>query len=474
MTDAEDRKALAEAEMVETNARKAALELLQKQREVDEWESDLARRKRDAEARQGIADAEKEIRGAEALVDPAIERRKAEAEAEKAIAEADKAVADAERSRVSALIPDFSKVTTGETKVEGEQAIGGTVLAHHALRAAVTTMVKTIAPKFPQGDDAAVLLTADPDLVTSDAVYIDVDRALTGLTATATQLLGQGDTGQAGIMTFDATAILGAVAAAVPPLVSLFSARRSLSTYAVTLDDEAALGETAGRLAAYQPHQRVHIDDFRLVPAGAIADRAIALQQQRTQLASRKVAVDAARAHYDTQVAELGTRVTTVAKVLDELAQSTPDEQRRDLENTLAGLAAERDAAAGKAAAGNALAAAIDDAVKQIDTFWATASAAPEGGIRSPLAVAALREQLRTAVDGRVFRTVLFVKPVSGTVNQMIDDRPLWWKDRYSAIGAVTLAYWLIDAQTSDVLAAGNAVGQSELTGKIGEGFELA
>jgi hypothetical protein len=121
----------------------------------------------------------------------------------------------------------------------------------------------------------------------------------------------------------------------------------------------------------------------------------------------------------------------------------------------------------------------IDTVIAAIETFSAALRTIPTGGVRSPLATAMLREQLHPsdtadrAADDSKFTHVLCVQAAAGSTQQVVSDRPLWFEDKFSAIGVISVAYILIEVVGSQVLAAGSAGGQATVKGKIGSSFSV-
>lgn len=106
--------------------------------------------KAEADALAAQTAANKAARDETDAVSEAAEARKSAelaktvADADKARSDADEAAADARQTRVSSLIPDFSKVTVPDAKVEGDQPYGGSLLGQVALREAVKKVVSAV------------------------------------------------------------------------------------------------------------------------------------------------------------------------------------------------------------------------------------------------------------------------------------------------------------------------------------------
>jgi hypothetical protein len=123
-----------------------------------------------------------------------------------------------------------------------------------------------------------------------------------------------------------------------------------------------------------------------------------------------------------------------------------------------------------------------------VDAFITALTTIPEGAKRSPLEIAAWREGLRdvrfsedasdpapsTQQPDPGFTHVLLVKGNTGSVQQTLDDKPLWFKDRYSVVATASITYMLIQTDDGQMLAAGIESGSATGTGKIGNDFELS
>lgn len=400
-------------------------------------------------------------------LDPDLARRKAEAEANKIIAEAEKAIAEARAAQVAALIPDFSKVERGETTVAGEQPLFASVLAHEALGPAVGKLLNDVRTSLDNND--VVLITEDPDLASTDAAYAEVTSGIAQLIRAADNLL---DTPQAEIFGAGAGAAVSAIAAAVPALVSVSSARRAVLSQTATIDATAALAATASALLT--TGCKVQIDDFRLIPQSGVFASEADLRRKRNELLGRKLELQAQQAESELERTSHQTRVDQLVKLLDKPHGETSAEDRKRWETDIPEALKARDLAAAQAQSASASAGAFDALVNGIDAFVTSLHAVPTGGKRSPIVLAALREQLRDPA-GQIpaFTKVLFVKAASGSANQVLDDKPLLFKDKLHVVAAVSLAYWLLDPVMSNIIDAGVATGSADLKIRVGSEFKI-
>jgi hypothetical protein len=377
-------------------------------------------------------------------------KAKAEAELRKAIAEADQQAAEARQKQVSALLPDLTKVTPGSLEAKGEQALFGTALAQQAMGAAGVRIADLVGDSIADPASARILITSDAELATSDAIYVEVVTGLDQLNDAAAKLIKdiEPKTEASFGAVFAGPAIAGAVAAALPGVLSLISAHRSLTTSAVTVDSLTAAAVVAGRLSRreHPPAAVVH-DDIRLVPEkGAVQKSLAKLNKHREELLARKIALEDENAAREPELAELKAK-----------AKKDP------------GKAMDVAKAEGKASEITVRLGLIDSTTATIDKFTASLQAKAEGATRSPLAAAILHEQLHRAdPDGGKFTHVLFVKAEPGSAQQLIDDRPLAFKDKFSTIATSSVTYMLIDTAGSTVIDAGSVGGEAKITGSIG------
>jgi hypothetical protein len=411
----------------------------------------------EALARQAAAEAEKaeldtsEYKSADA-------RAMREAERRQKVAEADRATADARRARVSSLLPDLAE--RGSLAVEAGEPILGSLVAHAALGAAADDVVAKVLPALEAAE--IVILTSDSDLASSDGNYLDVKNGLDQLTAAADRLAAELSRAPDTVETASVGALTAAFAAALPSVLSLLSAHRSIATKVVTVNDIAALSAVAGRLQ--DKKKKVQLDDFRLVPDGGIANQVTQLHERRRCLVKIKLALDQTRISSETTRASLEEQLKELRTELSEArkAGKSVEQIQRKIESTTR----ERDSAATEGKDATVRVGLVDDALESIDTFGDALKTIPEGGKRSPLVSASLREQLH-GTDPKASH-LLLVKAASGSTAQVVDDRPFWFNDRFTVIGSVSVSFVLLDTDSRLVTAAGVATGTARVAGKIG------
>jgi hypothetical protein len=358
------------------------------------------------DARKSQLDAEQTERQ-NAEWDSAAARRQRQAEHASATAKAEQEAAESRQKQITSLIPSLAGIDKGETKVAGEQPLYGQALARRALDLAAAQVLAAITPSL--GQAPAILITSDSELATSDAAYLEVRAGIDQLTAAADRLLAPA------AQEFAAAAALGAVAAAVPQVISLLSAHRSITTTSASVDDLSAAVSVAGALAKANVNAVIWHDGFRTLPADSSIYQALETLRDKRRM----------------------------------LAAGGQDEGE-----TVAGSgepAPDADPAGSLATA--------------IDQFATAVTAVPAGATRSMLTNAALREGLHTGA----IRHVLLVKGSGSSTSQLVEDRPLWWKDKFCVVAAASVTYLLILAGDGRVVAGGTGLGTAMLQGKIGD-----
>ena len=311
--------------------------------------------------------------------------------------------------------------------------------------------------------DSPLLLTTSADLASSDAAYGEVANGLQELTGAAKALLDvpAAPPPPPGGKVLPVAAVAGAVASALPPLLSLLAPQRTLSGSAISPDSTAAMALLVGQLT--QAGLTVRIDDFRTVPQHHVHRLEADLREQRTKLVQKKLDRDAARVQADNLRASHQAEVDNLTKTLDGLTSSDP--KYADLQVGLKAVRQERDESADETAKATAEVGALTDLQTSIDAFLAAIHAIPAGGTRSAYTLASLREDLH--VDNPATR-VVYLSASGGSAEQLLDHRPLMPKDKFEVIASVSVSYWVLDPATGTIIGAGNAGGTSQLKGSIG------
>jgi hypothetical protein len=445
------RKAEAEVATAEAKARQA-------QAEADDAENSSA--KTAADARKTAADAVKTEHENADHEDPSAKAQREAASAE-AVAKAEKEAAEARRAVLSALIPDFGSVDKSTIEVKDGPALKASALMYQALQPAAATVADQLI-KVQGIGSAKVLVTSDADLASADAVYRDVSTGIDQLIAAATKLIADTAPDQRDLV--PVTDFVAAIASAVPGVLSLLTAHRTLTTASVAVSDLAASAAVAGALKARDEAKDMTVvhDDFRLVPGAGVYTSNTTLSDRRQTLNGRKIELTTDKSVEDANLAAANAAKAAVQKLIKAVKGTVPPDLEQRLHD------AERDVAE----ATNALArlslllGLIDGLMSSIDQYVVALRTVPASGGRSPLATAALHEQLH-AEGG--YNHVLLVKAQPGQAEQLIDNRPLWFADRFSTVVDVTLTYMLIRATDSAVETAGSATKTATARGRIGD-----
>lgn len=360
-----------------------------------------------------------------------------EAERRQKVAEAEKAVAAAKREQVTALIPDFKDVGRGTLEDKSDKPMFEVALAQRALADAASKAATVVRMCLDPPEGKCVLVTSDAELSASDATYQDVVVGLSQLTAACEEALAEpgtdpltDDTGTGiEVETFVPLApMLSAVASAIPALLGVFSARRTLKGSDVAKNDLAAAAALAGAIRAKegQAPSLVH-DDVRVLPAGGVYSKHATLVTLRRRLTTLKLELEAQRAQ-------------------------VPEGDKASLSRVVLRLAR------------------VDTVSSAIDQFNTSLVMVPEGATRSSLSAAASREQLH---DG-TFTHVLVVKSEGGSVHQSIDDKPFMFGDKVSIAAAASITWILVEVATNHILGADAAGGTATAHGKIGDQLEIS
>ena len=491
-------KAEAEAEAAKTAAKKAEADLQTALNAADaakraerEAAAPEGVARRVAEARKATAEADQAARAAAIVLSPVLQTDKAEAETRKAIAEADQASTTAAQSRIAGMLPDFSKLAPPATTLTGEEPIQGAALGHVALRQAAVHVSEAIRAVVPD-DNRPILLTTDGDLATADAAYAEVSAGLDALTLAAKPLL------PVTVVTAFPIAAVGAMAQALPGLITALSPKVTVSTSAFVTDSTAAVAAVAGELCkrltnsdgtAHVEGRLVRIDDFRLVPKGAISKAEAKLRVDRDQLARSRSERLASNATLKVKLADAAVVVAAKKEGLGKTPATATDLDVKQAQADEAKMQAAKEHI-------DAALTVLDDLIARIDAFLLAIHSVPTGGKRSAYVSAALHEELRgspvppppaSATSPTIdqsgpetkttsephptrsgFAAVVLLKAQSGSMDQTYKDRA-FRPDKYEGIGSTLISYVVLDPSTSNVLTAGNRLGSACLTGEIGD-----
>ena len=445
--------------------------------EVDPRTQQALIKKAEADARAAEATARKAEAEAADVESPTAQQAR-DAKNLLAVAEAEQKAAGARQQQLSALIPDLSKVkdstvevSTVEVSKDGP-AIGGSSLTFGALADAAKAIVAHI--DDPPADGWRILVTSDQDLASPDSLYQEVRLGLTQLAKAADQLVEAADKllrqktdkSEVRVRHFGAETGGAAVAAALPHVLSLLSAERSVTTASVTVTDLAAVTAVAGALQAKLGDRVVVVHaDFRIIVPGRIHTASDLVATKRQELVGRKLALADRKSAIDAELALAKIEEKDAEKALadaDPKAAPHPDLDTR-LDNArelVVGFMQQSSDAAVRLGL-------VESLISSIDAFSAAIRVIPAGGRRSPLATAALLDQLHEGATSQ-FTHVLLVKAQPAQSAYLTDDRPLWFKDKFSTIVEVNVTYMLIATNDSRVVRAGTATATAAAYGDLG------
>lgn len=405
--------------------------------------------------------------------------RKAEADARRASVDADTVAQKNRRDQLAAMLPDLSKVDTSALTVAPDgPAIGASALSFRAMTDAGSAVAARLTVPRQQGATAAlpsgvrVLLTSELDLATSDAVYLDVVTGVDELLKTIGTLVpAEAVDDDQGAALFPGVDAATAVASAIPAVLSLLSAQRTLTTSATTANDTAAAAAVIGALCRANIIT-VH-DQFRTIPNGVVYGKIRSLDAARDRL---RLASLAQAELVRNATAEAAAADTAVDKLTKDIARAreagVPTD---DLETQLATDAAAQATYQEALAVATARQTAIDTVATGADAFVAAVRAPGAGGTRSMLAKAALREQLHKGggEPASPFEFVLLIKAEAGQTEQSTTNLPLWFKDRFSTIATASITFMLLHPDAGTIVDAGTVTTATSVHGKIGEEYTL-
>ena len=306
-----------------------------------------------------------------------------------------------------------------------------------------------------------VLVTTSEDLAASDAMYWRVKTGLDQLSTAAEKAAEERKEGGREVAWVP---IAGAVASALPSVLSLFAARRTVTSSSFTVTDIAATAAVAGELLSRGSIEPLH-DDFRLLEPGPLEEEFARLSTARQKLISKKLELERARSQLDAELTSLRERIEQFTKAL---ADATDANETARLDKLIEEARAERKTVTQSADVVAARMGLIDSVISAIDSFTTAVNATPEGAQWSPLEAASRREQLH---EPNGVSHVLLIKAASGSTLEAMSDKT-FGKDKFSALATLSLTYMLLDVN-SGLVAAGNASGEVDVTGSIGNKLKI-
>lgn len=377
-------------------------------------ETESAREKAAAEAASARVEAErKKAEYAEWLERKDLRDREALASARSLEIKND----EARRAAVQAVVPDLGKVDTGSTTGVDSTTLFEALLGGRALEDAAGKLIRVV--KGEAGDNYRVLVTSEFDLAARDAGYLAIKQQLAAFKDRIDQYLTSPKVSAqagAGIAWVGEAAV--AAASLLPGLLSLISAKRTITNTKATLDDDIVVMAVAGALAGADAGATVVVDKARILADAGVVHQGWADLTEATQKLSEE---------------------------LKRLEQQLPADAARIDE-------------------GKDLLIACKTALSLMTTV-------PEGGRLTPLASAALDE----ALHSDDFHRILIVKGGAASTTQLVDDRPLRMADPVNIVSTATIAYLLLaHRQGSKVERGGLATGSAQITGKIGSKLDFS
>jgi hypothetical protein len=288
------------------------------------------------------------------------------------------------QAKYDSLVPDLTKVAAGALDSSNDKAGMANALAFAALKHAAEGACQSLHAKTGDMSALRILMTTQPNLITSSSAGIDVASELTQLNERAASRLAtkaSGQTLQGASPRVGITAI-GMAAAALPGVLSLFAKHESLVTTAVAADDLAAIAAVSGVLLAEHTGLVLKSDSFQRAARGALYQTADQLGDKLAELQS--------------------------------LGRDSLTEEDNDL-------------------------------VTLIENTLTAVTSVPKGGTISPLAAASFWD---SAFSGpNPFTHVLLVKSETGATTELFDQRQVV-SDRVFLAATASITFMLIDAES--------------------------
>lgn len=330
------------------------------------------------------------------------------------------------RSWIADAVPDLTRVDPDN--LEGtDKPLLTAMLASRALNKSATEVAEQLFGDEPV--NGHVFLTTDQSLVDRLAIYKSVENEIklaTRLIDSTLKLFphfedirtlrSQSETQDAsrGVAGFGpVSATVSAIAAALPGVLSLFSAKRTLATADITQDAYVTMVAVAGALLARKNPPVVIMDETRVLPEDTKIEDAFA------RLYSQSLGLTAA------------------------IKVSAPGDSADNV----------------KASA----------ALSVVQTVMETLTKVDEKTGLSMLTMAASQEALQDAN----LKHIVVVTAAGSSTTQLINDRPLWWADTFSVLTTSAIAFACVDPKTGYIENAGISTGISQLKGKIGTDIEI-
>jgi hypothetical protein len=343
-----------------------------------------------------------------------LKNRESEITVEKLQAELRKAQFDHMKAEVAAVTPDLSKAVSYETSTKGQ--LLGPTLSLQAVSEAATSLVESLHPLIAQqrvlvignGMDAYRAMGEQHESVSRLVAMLET-RASTLLEATNPQpVSGVADTENLRGFNLVGTAAvaspgLALAASLLPAALSLVNVKHTLESTTLTIDANAAVTAVVRELLDHQV--QVVLPGLPVKSSGPLHDRIVSLKTTiRRELLLRLIYLDEELAKTE-ETSPQGKAISS---------------QRALVADAMSGI----------------------DALSLLGTPNAQGASLRQGAIHADVAFA--YPDLK----------VLVLTSLSGSSDQLLSDRPLWSTDRLGILTHASLASFLIEHATGDILSA--------------------
>jgi hypothetical protein len=191
------------------------------------------------------------------------------------------------QAKYTALVPDLTKVTAGTLDTSNDKGGMASALSFAAMKHAAQRTHRSLHDKIGDMSPLKILLTSEPNLVTSSSAGLDVASELAQLNTRAEDLLRPGTTRQpAGARALVGTTAISLAAAAIPGVLSLFAKHESLVTSATAANDLAAVAAVCGALLGGPNGPVLKSDIFQRAVRGPLYQQADELAANLARLQS--------------------------------------------------------------------------------------------------------------------------------------------------------------------------------------------
>lgn len=467
-SDVTDDREAADAAKVRADAAKTAADAAKTQAEADKAAAEAV--KILAEADKARADAAKVQAEVDDMRTPAAVVAK-ESGYRKTVAEAELAAGTARRTAIGALLPDVGSVSASKLDVTGEQLLWAPIAAHKALERAAAEIKDRLVSALPDSGPT-VLVTTDADLVQAETAYQEVTNGIAQLTSAAARVLEELDRKPGGVNDASLGGVsdaIAAIAAALPGVLSLFTADRRVTSKAQSVSDQAAIAAVIGALDPADRSRSFAHATFRLLRASNVYGSLTAVIDTVETIKARRLGIDRDKARAATALAvdqkELDGALAEEAK-----KAKAGDPVDPQLSEKIVNAARRVDLNKGRIAELDGKLTYIEMLLGSTSGFLDAIKQPSEPGGRSPLDVAVIHERLHKSVDDGTaeFSHVLLLTVEGGSGYQSVSNRPLWFQDKFSTSVDVSLSYMLLHTQSNAIRASGVVTRTASAYGNIG------